>query len=393
MDKLTLEKLSIPGKKILTRVDFNVPISTSGAIEDDTRIRAAVPTILYILKHGGSIILMSHLGRPDGKKNHSLSLEPCAKALSQILHKDVKFVHDCIGKDVDDVCSHVSPGDIILLENLRFHPEEESGDEAFASKLASLGDLYVNDAFGCAHRDHASVVGITKFFPGKAVAGLLMRKEIDFLGRLLQNPKRPFCAVIGGAKISTKIGTLKALLKKVDILLIGGAMAYTFSKSQGMGIGSSLHEDKFLKEASDIIAEGVKNGVELLLPIDSIVASEISDTAKAEVYAGSVPEGYFGADIGPETIKLFTHAIEKSQTILWNGPMGVFEKKPFAQGTEAIAKCIASSKGVTIVGGGDTLSAIAAAGIADQFTHVSTGGGASLEFLEFGTLPGVEALS
>jgi phosphoglycerate kinase len=393
MHRLTLTDLPMEGKKILMRVDFNVPLDSHGHIEDDTRIRAALPSIKYVLEQGGSVIMMSHLGRPDGKRKASLSLKPCADALSHLLNKEVLFAPDCIGDETKRMCSSLSAGAVVLLENVRFHPQEELGDEKFAKELASLGDLYVDDAFGSAHREHASVVTITKFFPDSAAAGFLMEKEIEFLSMLLHAPERPFCAVIGGAKISTKIGTLKALVPKVDTLIIGGAMAYTFLKCQGMDVGSSLCEDKYLEAAAAIIEECKNQGVKLLLPVDSVATKELTDDATTVIYERNIPSGYIGADIGPQTIKLFNAAINESQTILWNGPMGVFEKKPFAHGTEAIAKSISASNGVTVAGGGDTLSAIAAVGIGENLTHISTGGGASLEFLELGTLPGVEALT
>lgn len=392
MDKLSLKDLPLEGKRVLMRVDFNVPLDAQGNILDDTRVKAALPSIAYILQHGASLILMSHLGRPKDREK-ALSLEPCARALSKLLNRPVQFAPDCIGQDVEALSRKLAAGEVLLLENLRFHAAEKQGDISFAKQLAALGDVYVNEAFGSAHRAHASTVTIAQFFPHKAAAGFLLEKEIFFHHQLLKEPARPFCAVIGGAKISSKIATLQALVQKVDSLLIGGAMAYTFLKAKGISIGSSLWEEELLDAAEKIILACENRGIKLLLPVDSIVAKEISINATAQHVKGDIPEGLIGVDIGPETISLFEANLRDSKTILWNGPLGVFERPQFAKGTYAIASAIAASQAVTVVGGGDTLSAIASAGIGDTITHISTGGGASLEFLELGTLPGIEALS
>lgn len=393
--KLTLRDLSVNGKKVLMRVDFNVPIDSSGVISDDTRIKASLPSIRYILDNGGSIILMSHLGRPDGKRSSKYSLAPCAKRLAELLSKDVTLAPDCIGSEVESLAANLKPRNILLLENLRFHSEEENGDIDFSKKLAALGDCYVNDAFGTAHREHASTAIIAKFFPQNAAAGFLMQKEINFLGDLLRNPKHPFCAIVGGAKISTKISTLRALLPKVDTLIVGGAMAYTFFKAQGFQIGDSLCEDKFIIEAQNLLEESKKLGVNLLLPIDSVVADSISEESKIEIVSvqDGIAPGWKGVDIGPRSIELFVQAIEVAETILWNGPLGIFEIAKFSKGTNAIACAVAASAAKTVVGGGDTIAAVESVGIADKISHISTGGGASLEFLENGSLPGIEALS
>lgn len=392
MEKLALTDLDLTGKKVLMRVDFNVPLQANGQTSDNARIVACLPSIRYILAKGASLILMSHLGRPKGKQA-AQSLAPCAKELSSLLNQEVILAPDCIGSEVSTLCAKLAPGEVLLLENLRFHPEEEAGELNFAKQLAALGDIYVNEAFGTAHRAHASTAVIAQFFPNKAAAGFLMQKEINFLSHALTNPKRPFSAIIGGAKISTKIGTLKALLPKVETLMIGGAMAFTFLKAQGISIGKSLYEEEFLEAAKKIISDSQKQGTVLLLPIDHLVASAISPDAHTQIVTGFIPPELIGADIGPQTIRLFKAAIDNSPTILWNGPVGVFEMPPFAHGTLAIATAIAQAKALSIAGGGETLAAIAAAGVAEKFTHLSTGGGASLELLEFGTLPGIEALS
>lgn len=397
LNKLSLKDLNVKNKKILMRVDFNVPLDKGGAITDDTRIRASLPSIEYVLDQGGSVILMSHMGRPLKNKTSELSLAVCGKRLSELLNKPVEMAPDCVGKDVEVLVQNLRPGQILLLENLRFHKGEEHPDEdpQFSKQLAKLGDAYVNDAFGTAHRKHASTYTVPLLFQGKAAAGFLMEKEIEFLGHLVLHPQKPFCAIIGGAKISTKIGVLKALLKKVDALLIGGAMAYTFMKAQGLSIGDSLYEPEFLDEAKSILEASRSSRAKLLLPVDHVIVEDLDAVSYKRIVDNrqGIPEGFKGVDIGPKTIEEFFEALKKAATIFWNGPMGVFEVASFATGTTAIAEILANSPATTIVGGGDSIAALQNAGVIDQMTHVSTGGGASLEFIEWGTLPGIEALS
>ncbi len=379
------------------RVDFNVPQNPNGEITDDTRIRAALPSIKYVLDHGGSVVLMSHLGRPKSKPAKEFSLAPIAMHLSKLLNKDVIMAPDCIGPETEKLVRNLKPGQIILLENLRFYPYEEKPeqDPSFAKKLSTFGDFYVNDAFGTAHRAHSSTATVAQYFPGKAAAGFLMQKEIDFLGDTLLNPEHPFAALIGGAKISTKLGVIKSLIHKVDVLLLGGGMAYTFLKAQGKSIGNSIHEDESLDDAHKIMEECKTLGVTFLLPVDFVITERLDDKATTKIVSAEqgIPSGYEGADIGPKTVELFTNELKKARTILWNGPLGVFEIPLFAKGTNAIAKSLSEIKSVRIVGGGDSVSAIQNAGLGDKFTHLSTGGGASLEYIEFGTLPGIEALN
>lgn len=378
------------------RVDFNVPQNSNGEITDDTRIKAALPSINYVLDHGGSLILMSHLGRPKSKPSPEFSLAPIAKRLSELLKREVIMAPDCMGEKAEKLVKNLKPGQVLLLENLRFYPFEEKPeqDPNFAKTLASYGDLYVNDAFGTAHRAHSSTATVAKYFTGKAAAGFLMQKEIDFLGDALLNPKHPFIALIGGAKISSKLGVIQSLIKKVDALLIGGGMAYTFLKAQGKKIGNSIHEDASLDDARNILKECQNAGVKLLLPVDFVIAQKIENNVQTQIVTADqgIPDGYEGADIGPKTVELFNNELKKAQTILWNGPLGVFEIPTFAKGTNAIAKFLSGLKSVRIVGGGDSVSAIQNAGLGEKFTHLSTGGGASLEYIEFGTLPGIEAL-
>jgi phosphoglycerate kinase len=398
--KLSIKDLDFHGKKALVRVDFNVPMDKKLNLTDDSRIRASLPTIQYIIDHGGSVILMSHLGRPKDimpKFDPALSLAPCAIRLSQLLQKPVQMAPDCIGKVVADRVSQLKPGDVILLENLRFHWGEEHPDEdpTFVKELASLGDVYVNDAFGSAHRAHASTAAIAQYFPDCAAAGFLMEKEIDYLGNVLLRPKRPFYAILGGAKISTKFGVIKALMQKADALLIGGAMTYTFLKAKGVGIGASLYEENFVQAAKDILDQASHSSCQLLLPDDIIITKEIKPGAVYRVVKSheGIPDGYEGVDIGPETVLRYSDVIQKASTIFWNGPLGVFEIPPFDQGTVAIARALAACSAVKIVGGGDSLAAVEAAGVADRMDHLSTGGGAALEYIEFGKLPGIEALT
>lgn len=389
--KLSLKDLSVQNKRVLMRVDYNVPFDDKGNITDDSRIVASLPSIRYVLEHGGAVVLMSHRGRPKGKKDPKASLAPCAKRLSELLNQPVKFLPDCIGSEVLAVCQAIKPGDVVLLENLRFYQAEEdpAADPSFAKQLAELGDLYVNDAFGTAHRAHSSTATITEYFPGKSAAGFLMEKEVQYIGELLSQPKRPFIAIIGGSKISTKIGVLKALLQKADKVLIGGAMSYTLLKGEGKQIGNSLVEDDYLDVARDLLrtAQG-----KIVLPVDHLVAKKVEAGASTEVQT-EIASGWIGVDIGPETVKLYQNEIVKAKTALWNGPMGVFEIPEFSRGTLAIADALVQAKAVTVAGGGDTLAAIHQAKAAEKFTHLSTGGGATLEYIELGSLPGVDALS
>jgi phosphoglycerate kinase len=391
INKKTVKDIDIKGKRVLVRVDFNVPLDENGNITDDTRIVAALPTIEYILNQNASVILMSHLGRPKGEVKENLRLNPVAKRLEELLKKPVKKLNDCIGKEVEEASKNIKPGDVILLENLRFHKEEEKNDEEFAKKLASLGDVYVNDAFGAAHRAHASVAAITKFLP--SVAGFLLAKEIYYLGNLLKNPERPFIVILGGAKISTKIGVINNLLDKVDKMLIGGGMTFTFLKSKGLNIGTSIVETEKEVEAFEILRKAQNEEKEIVLPDDVVVADEIKEDAKTKVVdIYQIPDNMSGVDIGPKTIKKFKKIINEAKTIFWNGPMGVFEIDKFAEGTKEIAKAVANSNAVTVVGGGDSISALKKFNLLDKITHVSTGGGASLEFVEGKPLPGIVSL-
>jgi phosphoglycerate kinase len=396
MNKLSIDKVDLKGKRVLVRVDFNVPLDENLNITDDTRITESLPTIKKIIASGGKAILMSHLGRPKGGPNPKYSLKPTAKRLGELLGKEVKLAPDCIGPEVKAIVDAMKPGEVLILENVRFHPEEEKNDPAFAKQLAELGDVYINDAFGSAHRAHASTEGVTKFIKTCA-AGYLMQKELDYLGGAITNPKRPYLAILGGAKISGKIDVINNLLNKVDTLIVGGGMAFTFYKAMGKEIGTSLLEAEKVDLAKEVLANAKKAGIKFLLPTDVVIASEFKNESPSSVVnIDSIPSDKMGLDIGPESIKLFSAEIMKSKTIVWNGPMGVFEMDNFAKGTFAIAKALAdaTSKGsVTVIGGGDSAAAISKAGLKDKVSHVSTGGGASLEFLEGKALPGVVALN
>ena len=386
MPKLSVRDLDLKNKRVFIRVDFNVPLASGGQeITSDKRIKASLPTILYVLENGGGVILASHLGRPKGKVNPEMSLRPVARRLEELVGRPVKMAPDCIGPEVEAMLP--APGGILLLENLRFHAEEEKNDPEFSKKLAALCDVYVNDAFGSAHRAHASTVGMIAFVPS-AAAGLLMEQELKYLTMATTNPPRPCVAILGGAKVSDKIEVIANLGKVVDQLLIGGAMAYTFLKSQGEPVGQSLVEDDKLDLARQLLADLKQK---LTLPVDHVVVSEIKENADSEI-VDRIPDGKIGVDIGPRTIELFSQAIRGAKMVVWNGPMGVFEKKPFDRGTVALAKAVADSGAISIVGGGDSEKAVKSAGVADRISHISTGGGASLEFLAGEELPGVAAL-
>jgi phosphoglycerate kinase len=395
MEKLTIDDLKLKDKKVLVRVDFNVPLDEKCEVTDDTRIVESLPTIKKILKDGGKAILMSHLGRPKGK-DPKLSLAPVAKRLEKLLGKPVKFVNDCIGPEVEKAVFGLKSGECILLENLRFYPEEEKNNPEFAKKLAGLGEIYISDAFGTAHRAHASTEGVTKYFK-QCAAGYLMQKELKYLGMALTNPKRPFIAILGGAKISGKIDVITNLLDKVDALLIGGGMAFTFDKALGKEIGKSLLEPDKVDLAKDILKKAREKKVNLKLPDDFVVAPEAKEESPSKIVdKNNIPQDWQGLDIGPKTLEQFSKELDKAKTVVWNGPMGVFEVKKFASGTVKIAEELAkiTAKGATtIVGGGDSAAAVAKAGLEKKLTHISTGGGASLEFLEGKTLPGVAALT
>jgi len=384
----TIRDLDPQGKTVFMRVDFNVPLDKTGAITSDTRIRAALPSIKLLIDKGAKLILASHLGRPKGKPDPTMSLAPAAKRLEELLGKKVAFVPDCVGPEVEAAVEKLAPGGVLLLENLRFHAGEEANSEESSQKLASLADIYVNDAFGAAHRAHASTEGMVRRFEQKA-AGLLMEKELHFLAKAVASPEHPYVAIVGGAKISGKIEVLDNFLNLADRVLIGGAMAYTLLKAKGVAVGDSLVEDDKAGVAKEVLSKG---GDKLVLPEDHLAAAEVDASAETKVAAGGIPAGWKGVDIGPKTIERYKQEIAGAKLIVWNGPMGVFEIEPFAKGTVEIAKAVAASSAVSLVGGGDSEKAVKAAGVADRITHISTGGGASLEFLAGQELPGVKAL-
>lgn len=391
MNKKSIRDVELAGKRVFCRVDFNVPMQ-DGVITDDTRIRAAVPTIRFMMEAGAKVILASHFGRPKGQVVEEMRLTPVAAHLSSLLGKDVRKLDDCHGADVEAAVEKMESGDVILLENVRFHAGEEKNDPELAKSFAALADLFVNDAFGTAHRAHASTAGIAQYIP--AVAGLLMEKEIRFMGGALSNPERPFTAIVGGAKVKDKIAVIENLLTKVDHLIIGGGMANTFLKAQGYGIGASLCEDDKLDLARTLMEQAKERGVQLLMPVDVVVADRFAADAEKQVVAiDAIPEGWMALDIGPKTVEQYHSVIVDSKTVVWNGPMGVFEMDAFAGGTIGVAKAMAACSGTTIIGGGDSVAAVEKAGVAEQMTHISTGGGASLEFMEGKELPGVAVLA
>ena len=393
MNKKTIKDIDIKGKRVLMRADFNVPLNKEDLkIDDDIRIKAALPTIKYAIENKARLILMSHLGRPNGKVQDSMRLTPAAERLSELLGKPVKKLDDCIGDDVKKAVMAMKDGDVILLENLRFHPEEEKNDPVFAKKLASLGEVYVNDAFGTAHRAHASTEGVTKFLK-VSVAGFLLAKEIEYFDKALTDPPKPFVAILGGAKVSDKIMVIENLMEKVDALLIGGGMAYTFIKAQGKEIGNSKLEADKLDVAKSLMQKAKEKGVKLLLPIDHLIADAIDAYSNTRVVDETVPHNWMAVDIGPKTVDEFKKELRNAKMIIWNGPMGIFEISKFARGTEDIARFIAGLKATTIIGGGDTASAISKFGLTDAMSHISTGGGASLEYMEGKVLPGIAALN
>lgn len=396
MPKKTIRDLqNLVGKRVFVRVDFNVPME-NGKISDDTRIRESLPTIQYLLDNKAKVILASHMGRPKGKIAPEFSLKQAGEKLSELLGKKVEFATDCVGPEAEKAVAALEPGSVLLLENVRFHAEEEKNDEGFSKQLASLADIFVQDAFGSVHRAHSSTVGITKFLED-SVSGLLVEKELKYLGESLDQPERPFVGILGGSKVSTKVNVISSLLKKVDVLLLGGGMTYTFAKAQGGTIGNSLFEEETLPDAEKALEEAKALGKKLVLPVDCVVCQSDDrpdpNAPTKVVPTNAIPDGWMGVDIGPETVKLFTDEIARAKTVVWNGPVGVFELEPFSNGTRKVAEAMAASSGTTVIGGGDSASAAKKFNLGDQMTHISTGGGASLEYLEGKPLPGIEALN
>ena len=397
MNKLTIKDLDVQGKRVLMRVDFNVPIK-EGVVTDDTRIVAALPSIKYVLENGGSLVLMSHCGRPKGEKNMEFTLKPAADRLAELVDAKVTLAPDVIGAEVKALVDEVKAGEILVLENVRFYKEEEGKgctaeeQEAFAKELASFGDVYVSDAFGTAHRAHASMAVVTKYID-QCAAGFLLEKEIQYIGKTLEAPEKPFVAIIGGAKISGKIDVVTNLMDKCDAILIGGGMAYTFYKAQGIEIGGSLVEEDKVELAGEILKQAEGAGVKLLLPVDNVVADAFSAEANTKVVDGNIEDGWMALDIGPKTVELYCNEVAGAKTVVWNGPMGCFEMAPFANGTFSVCEAVAKSDSISIIGGGDSVAAVNKSGVADQMSHVSTGGGASLEFMEGKQLPGIVALT
>lgn len=390
-NKKTIEDINVAGKKVLVRVDFNVPLDKDQKITDENRINGALPTIKYLIAQKAKVILCSHMGRPKGEFNMKYSLAPVAKRLGELLGQEVKLATDVIGESAKSLVSAMSDGEVICLENVRFHKEEEKNDPAFSKELASLADIFVNDAFGTAHRAHSSTAGVADYLP--AVCGYLIQKEIDIMGKALSNPERPFIAILGGAKVSDKIGVINNLIEKVDALIIGGGMAYTFIKANGGQIGNSICENDKLDLAKELMAKAAAKGVKMYIPTDNTIGDDFSNDANIKVVeSNSIPDGWEGLDIGPKSIEEFSAVVKNAKTVIWNGPMGVFEMSNFAKGTIAIAEAIADSDSVSIIGGGDSAAAVEQFGFADKVTHISTGGGASLEFLEGIVLPGIACL-
>lgn len=392
MQKKTIKDTEIKGKKALMRVDFNVPLDDNGSIADDIRIRAALPTIEYILNQNAKLILMSHLGRPKGEVKEGMRLTPVGKRLEELLKRSVKKLNDCIGPEVQAVVNNMKEGEVVLLENLRFHKEEEKNDSEFAKKLASLGDVFINDAFGACHRAHASTEGVTHHL--ESVAGFLVQKEIGYFERINTSPEKPFVLLLGGAKVSDKIPVIENMLSKVNAILIGGAMAYTFLKQTGIDIGSSRYEEDMADIAKSILEKAKSKNAEIILPTDHIICDNIDEPEKIKTTTdANIEAGFFGVDIGPKTVKIFKNKLKDAKTIVWNGPMGIFEKDEFAKGTRLIAEAIAQSHATSVIGGGDSAAAVKKFGVSDKMSHISTGGGASLEYLEGKTLPGIAALA
>jgi 3-phosphoglycerate kinase len=392
LNKKTVKDVDVNGKRVLVRCDFNVPLDENKNITNENRIIGALPTIKYLIENSAKVILCSHLGRPKGEFNMKFSLSPVAKRLSEILGMEVKMASDVVGDCAKSLVAQMNPGDVVILENVRFHAEEEKNDPEFSKQLASLADIYVNDAFGTAHRAHASTAGVADYLP--AVCGFLIQKEIEIMGGALSNPVRPFTAILGGAKVSDKIGVIENLLEKVDNLIVGGGMAYTFFKALGYNIGDSICENDKIELAESLISKAKQKGVELILPADTVVATEFKNDAESKtVMSNEIPDGWMGLDIGEKSISMFSDVISKSKTVIWNGPMGVFEFENFANGTKKIALAVSNVDGTTIIGGGDSAAAVEKLGFADKMTHISTGGGASLEFLEGIELPGIACLN